>query len=73
MSRSAQNLIELQRLAYGGAGTLTLHLLREVASTIIAPGVAGVGTDCAEAEALCGQFLHDLRSKPDLYVDTLML
>jgi hypothetical protein len=42
MSRAAQDLIELQRLAQGGAGALTQHLLREVAKTLIAPGVAYV-------------------------------
>lgn len=40
MSLIAQDLIELQRLAQGGAGALTEHLLREVAQNIIAPGVA---------------------------------
>ena len=40
MSRAAQDLIALQRLAQGGAGALTQHLLREVAMNLIAPGVA---------------------------------
>ena len=40
MSLLAEDLIELKRLAEGGAGALTETLLREVASNIIAPGVA---------------------------------
>jgi hypothetical protein len=40
MSHAAQDLIELQRLAQGGAGALTQHLLREVAKSIIATGIA---------------------------------
>ena len=40
MSYAAQDLIELQRLAQGGAGALTQHLLREVAKSIIATGIA---------------------------------
>jgi hypothetical protein len=39
MSQAAQDLIELRRLAEGGAGALTEHLLREIALNIIAPGV----------------------------------
>lgn len=39
MSQIAVDLIELVRLAQGGAGALTEHLLREVALNIIAPGV----------------------------------
>lgn len=40
MSLAAQDLIELLRLAQGGAGALTLHLLREIAGNLIAFGVA---------------------------------
>ncbi|WP_250538774.1 MULTISPECIES: hypothetical protein [unclassified Caballeronia] len=39
MSQAAQDLLELRRLAEGGAGALTEHLLRETALNIIAPGV----------------------------------
>lgn len=39
MSQAAHDLIELQRLAQGGAGALTEHLLREVAQNIISQGV----------------------------------
>lgn len=39
MSMLAQDLLELKRLAEGGAGALTEHLLREVALNLIAPGV----------------------------------
>jgi hypothetical protein len=35
MSQAASDLIELQRLAQGGAGALTQHLLREIAASII--------------------------------------
>lgn len=40
MSLAAQDLIELLRLAQGGAGALTQHLLREIAGNLIAFGVA---------------------------------
>lgn len=40
MSQIAEDLIELKRLAEGGAGALTEHLLREVAANLIAHGVA---------------------------------
>jgi NADH:ubiquinone oxidoreductase subunit E len=46
MSYAAKDLIELLRLAQGGAGTLTQHLLREVAKSLIAPGVAYVRGGC---------------------------
>jgi hypothetical protein len=39
MSTLALDLIELKRLAQGGAGALIEHLLREVALNLIAPGV----------------------------------
>ena len=39
MSVLAGDLIELKRLAQDGAGTLTLHLLREVAAELIAAGL----------------------------------
>lgn len=42
MSRTAQDLIELLRLAEGGAGALTQHLLRELARSLIAPGAASL-------------------------------
>jgi hypothetical protein len=38
MSAQAKDLLELQRLAVGGAGALTEHLLREVAANLIAEG-----------------------------------
>jgi hypothetical protein len=40
MSTLAEDLIELKRLAQGGAGALTEHLLREVALNLIAQGVS---------------------------------
>jgi hypothetical protein len=40
MSVIAKDLIELKRLAEGGAGALTEHLLREFAADIIGEGVA---------------------------------
>ena len=40
MSTRAQDLIELNRLAKGGAGALTEKLRREVASALIQAGVA---------------------------------
>jgi hypothetical protein len=46
MSRIAQDLFELLRLAHGGAGALTQHLLREIAMNIIAPGVADARASC---------------------------
>ncbi|SIO58318.1 hypothetical protein [Paraburkholderia phenazinium] len=39
MSVLAKDLFELQRLASGGAGALTEHLLKEVAADIISEGV----------------------------------
>ncbi|WP_179401580.1 hypothetical protein [Burkholderia guangdongensis] len=39
MSHSAHDLIELLRLAEGGAGALTQHLLRELARSLIAAGI----------------------------------
>jgi hypothetical protein len=39
MSERARDLFELKRLAQGGAGALTEHLLREVAASLIASGV----------------------------------
>jgi hypothetical protein len=46
MSQIAEDLIELKRLAEGGAGALTEHLLREVASNLIAPGVSDQREGC---------------------------
>jgi hypothetical protein len=46
MSHVAKALIELLRLAQGGAGTLTQHLLHEVAKNLIAPGLADVHCGC---------------------------
>ena len=40
MSVLAKDLLELRRLAQGGAGALTEHLLKEVAVNLISPGVA---------------------------------
>jgi len=38
MSQDASDLVELQRLAQGGAGALTEHLLKEYAARLIAEG-----------------------------------
>lgn len=38
MSTLAADLIELRRLAQGGAGALVEHLLQEVADNLIQPG-----------------------------------
>ncbi|MFM0243825.1 hypothetical protein [Paraburkholderia sediminicola] len=46
MSVLAQDLIELKRLAQGGAGALTEHLLKEVAGNIISEGVANEMDGC---------------------------
>jgi hypothetical protein len=46
MSTLAADLIELQRLAQGGAGALTEHLLREVALNLIAEGVRDEKEGC---------------------------
>ena len=46
MSRFAQDLIELQRLCLGGSGALTQHLLREIACSLIAAGVADERGGC---------------------------
>jgi hypothetical protein len=40
VSELAKDLIELKRLAVGGAGALVEHLLRSVALNLIAEGVA---------------------------------
>jgi hypothetical protein len=40
MSVLAKDIFELKRLADGGAGALTEHLLREVANDLISEGVA---------------------------------
>jgi hypothetical protein len=39
MSNDALDLLELLRLAVGGAGALTQHLLREYAARIIGSGI----------------------------------
>lgn len=39
MSIYAKDLLELRRLAEGGAGALTEHLLKEVAANLIAEGI----------------------------------
>lgn len=39
MSQLAEDLIELNRIANGNAGSLTAHLLREIAANLIAEGV----------------------------------
>jgi hypothetical protein len=44
MSHSAQDLIELMRLARCGGGALTQHLLREVAMSILSTG-AGLASE----------------------------
>ncbi|WP_082727908.1 hypothetical protein [Burkholderia mayonis] len=46
MSLAAQDLLELMRLAQGGAGALTEHLLREVALNLIGVGVADERGGC---------------------------
>lgn len=46
MSILAQDLLELVRLAKGGAGALTEHLLREVARDLIAQGVEDLRGGC---------------------------
>ncbi|WP_156992799.1 hypothetical protein [Paraburkholderia oxyphila] len=46
MSLIAQDLIELLRLAHGGAGALTQHLLRELATNLIAQGVSDMRGGC---------------------------
>jgi hypothetical protein len=38
MSRLSLNLLELRRLAEGGAGALTTHLMREIAASLISFG-----------------------------------
>jgi hypothetical protein len=38
MSRLSLDLIELRRLAEGGAGALTQHLMREIAASLISFG-----------------------------------
>ncbi|WP_250481867.1 hypothetical protein [Caballeronia sp. NCTM5] len=46
MSTLAKDLVELKRLANGGAGALIEHLLREVAANLIARGVADERGGC---------------------------
>lgn len=46
MSTLAADLIELRRLAEGGAGALTQHLLEEVAHNLIQPGVRDEREGC---------------------------
>lgn len=46
MSPTAQDFIELLRLAQGDAGALTQHLLRELARNLIGPGVADMRDGC---------------------------
>jgi hypothetical protein len=46
MSHAAKDLFELLRLAQGGVGTLSQHLLREMVKSLIAPGVAEVRGGC---------------------------
>lgn len=46
MSQPAEDLMELRRLAEGGAGALTEHLLREYATRLIAPGCEDVRGGC---------------------------
>jgi hypothetical protein len=46
MSSFAKDLIELQRLCLGGSGALTQHLLREIACSLIAAGVADERGGC---------------------------
>lgn len=46
MSELAKDLFELERLAEGGAGALTEHLLREVAAEIISEGLRDMMGGC---------------------------
>lgn len=46
MSERAKDLLELNRLAIGGAGTLTEHLRREVAAALIAAGLRDFRLGC---------------------------
>ncbi|WP_173260868.1 hypothetical protein [Paraburkholderia sp. NMBU_R16] len=46
MSRTAKDLFELLRLCQDGSGSLTEHLLREVAKSLIAAGVADERGGC---------------------------
>jgi len=48
VSHAAQDLLELQRLAQGGAGALTQHLLRAMANSLITPGVADARDGCQQ-------------------------
>jgi hypothetical protein len=73
MSYSAQNMIELQRLAQGGAGALTQHLLREMATCIITAGVADArdiahASPPAGAAAQCEHFVRGLVEQQAWYL-----
>jgi hypothetical protein len=46
MSERAQDLMELNRLAQGGAGEVTEHRLREVADQIISAGLRDFRLGC---------------------------
>jgi len=46
MSMLAKDLTELRRLSDGGAGSLTLHMLREIAANLIAEGVRDERAGC---------------------------
>lgn len=46
MSTLAKDLIELNRIAAGDAGTLTAHLRREVADALIQAGVRDFRLGC---------------------------
>lgn len=50
MSRAAQALFELQRLALGGAGALTDHLLHELAAELLAPTSTHTGENRGDTE-----------------------
>lgn len=46
MSTLALDLLELHRLAIGGSGALTEHLLREVAAALISAGLIDFHGGC---------------------------
>lgn len=46
MSELARDLLELRRLARGGAGALIEHLLREVAGRLISAGLRDFRLGC---------------------------
>ena len=51
MSVLAKDLLELHRLANGGSGALTEHLLRQIAMELIAAGVAWITAADSDKES----------------------